>query len=97
MKYHPRFVNGLPEEDIRAVMFETLKGLEYLHRHGVIHRDVKAGNILVDQARARLSVDGFACCGCVCARACMQGKVLALRQFRHDLASSPCAGPGQAQ
>jgi serine/threonine-protein kinase OSR1/STK39 len=30
------------------VIYETLKGLEYLHHHGMMHRDVKAGNILVD-------------------------------------------------
>ena len=51
MKYHPHYQNGLPEDDIRIIMYETLKGLEYLHRHGIIHRDVKAGNILVDHVR----------------------------------------------
>jgi serine/threonine-protein kinase OSR1/STK39 len=46
MKYrHP---HGLSEELISIIVFETLKGLEYLHHNGMIHRDVKAGNILVD-------------------------------------------------
>lgn len=46
MKYaHP---HGLSEELIAIIAHETLKGLEYLHHHGMIHRDVKCGNILVD-------------------------------------------------
>lgn len=50
MKY--KYPSGLPEEDIRVIMYETLKGLDYLHKHNVIHRDVKAGNILIDEVRA---------------------------------------------
>ena len=49
MKY--KYPNGLPEEDIKVVMLETLRGLHYLHKHSMIHRDVKAGNILVDEVR----------------------------------------------
>eukprot|EP00892_Ulva_mutabilis_P009609 jgi/Ulvmu1/701/UM010_0073.1 len=46
MKYaHP---HGLSEELIAVIAHETLRGLDYLHHHGMIHRDVKCGNILVD-------------------------------------------------
>ncbi|EFJ21284.1 MAP kinase [Selaginella moellendorffii] len=40
---------GLDELLVATVLRECLKALDYLHFHGHIHRDVKAGNILVDQ------------------------------------------------
>ena len=47
---------GLPEPTAQFVSAEVLLAVEYLHGEGVIHRDVKAENVLVDeQGHVRLA------------------------------------------
>lgn len=51
----------LTEEEIATLMLDTLHGLNYLHSRRKIHRDIKAGNILLNnEGHAKLADFGVA-------------------------------------
>jgi len=39
----------LTTEQVRALMFQFVLGLAHLHENGIMHRDIKPGNLLVDK------------------------------------------------
>jgi formylglycine-generating enzyme required for sulfatase activity len=51
----------LPEEEVRTLFAPLAEALDYAHGEGVVHRDVKPANILIDgRGRARLADFGVA-------------------------------------
>lgn len=57
-----RLQSGLFEAEIRLIVREVLLGLKYLHDDKKIHRDVKAGNILISREfQPKLADFGISC------------------------------------
>lgn len=46
-------------KDLRAYMLELLRGLEYIHAKGVIHRDIKPQNVLFSFKSKKLKIIDF--------------------------------------
>jgi hypothetical protein len=54
-----RSPNGLPPEEVLLWLEGVCAGVGYLHEHGVVHRDVKPGNVFLDNGTVKLGDYGL--------------------------------------
>lgn len=65
-------VSELSTEHIKYLLYQMLRGLLYLHSAGVIHRDLKTENVLVNGENSDLKIADF-------------GLVKSIQQFKDDV------------
>jgi casein kinase II subunit alpha len=54
-----KFYANLDEKEIRHYMLELLKALDYINSKGIMHRDIKPHNIVIDHEKRKLKLIDF--------------------------------------
>lgn len=54
-----RFKQGMEETAIATIMKQVLQGVSYLHKNGLIHRDIKCANLLMDKESGLVQLADF--------------------------------------
>lgn len=46
-------------KQIKYIFFQIIEGVDYLHENGILHRDIKPGNILINQNSLEIKIADF--------------------------------------
>lgn len=46
----------LTDMDCRYYLYQILKGLDYCHSLGIMHRDIKPQNVMIDHSKRKLRI-----------------------------------------
>lgn len=57
--------HGLEETVISTILYQALQGIDYLHKNGHIHRDIKSGNLLIDKTTGDVKLADFGVAACL--------------------------------
>ena len=69
--------DGLSEGSAKFYAAGILEGLTYMHRHHIVHRDIKPGNVLIDEKGYPVLIDmGFGKCMAVVSYSSMRKRLL---------------------
>jgi serine/threonine-protein kinase OSR1/STK39 len=103
MKYG--FPYGIDEDAIRVILKGILQAIDYFHKNGRIHRDIKAGNILIsDKGHVQVADFGVSAIlaeqqqlrTTLCGTPCWMAPEVMLLALPKDGADGPVSGYGSA-
>lgn len=52
-------VNCLPRREIKTIFKQIVLGVDYLHQNGILHRDLKPHNILINKKKLLTKIADF--------------------------------------
>ena len=56
---HKKQREKIPEFKIKKIIYQILKGLNYLHQNGYMHRDLKPENIFINELNLQIKIGDF--------------------------------------